>query len=351
MKKIICLILMATLTLGALSGCAEKSAETAEPAAKTEAPKTEEKAEEKTEETAVNKELFKGKTMELWIGAAAGAAQDLYCRYLAAALEKYWDCTFVIQNKPGGGAFVCYNEFVNRKPDGLTAVSITSSMQASRLNPSALQKVSVDDFTLVGGLMNDPSTFIIRADETRFTNLDEFIEYAKENEVVATINQTGCDDDLPTYYFNEKYGTKISVVANSNGSAGNLADLLGGHVDIISNNVAPFISALNEGQVKMLAAFDSEKVALAPDVPTLKELKNDDFRIGNARGIALPAGASDEVVATWIDGLKWAVSQESLQKEFEGIGFPLKYYEPEEFIDQSLVGKTIAGRGIPLCLE
>ena len=63
-------------------------------------------------------QFYKGKTIRLIVGAAAGAAYDFMARVLATHYGKYipGHPTFVVENMPGAGSIVMLNYLAVRAP-------------------------------------------------------------------------------------------------------------------------------------------------------------------------------------------------------------------------------------------
>jgi len=273
-----------------------------------------------------------GRPIEFWVGAAAGTAQDLWCRSLAEEMKKYLDTSIVVVNKPGAGGFISFNQFMNVKPDGYTIISITLAMAGTRLNPSAPQEITWDDFALLGSMINDPGSLFIRPNDDRFHDFDSLIEYAKNNELTASITTVGSDDDLPLYYLNQKYGTKFTPVVTSGGTTQSLSDLMGGHVDLISNNIGPFVNATKEGQTKALCVYSEERYDLALEVPTFVEITGDDsFTIGNTRGVAISKDCPQPIINKMRAAFEYALEQDGLKERYKAQGMLLNHRTPEEF--------------------
>jgi putative tricarboxylic transport membrane protein len=97
---------------------------------------------------------FKGKTVTMIIGFAAGGGTDLSGRLIAAYLGKYLpgEPTVIVQNMPGAEGMTAMNFFANQsKPDGLT-LTMGSGSVADPINfrkPQA--KYDPSKFLFVGG--------------------------------------------------------------------------------------------------------------------------------------------------------------------------------------------------------
>ena len=145
---------------------------------------------------------------------------------------------------------------------------------------------------------------VCRAGETRFTTFEELVDYAKKNEVTVSVSALGTEDAIVIYQLNKKLGTKFTPVVAADGSNAGNADLLGGHVDLISNNVAAVNSFVQENQMKPLVVFNEARSVFWPDVPTYEEIMGEPMNFHSARGIMMPKGGDPEVVKILIDACR-----------------------------------------------
>ena len=126
--------------------------------------------------TAADPVSFKGKTVTMIIGFAAGGGTDLSGRLIAAYLGKYLpgEPTVIVQNMPGAEGMTAMNFFANQsKPDGLT-LTMGSGSVADPINfrkPQA--KYDPSKFLFVGGTGRGGTILIIsnEANEVNLANI------------------------------------------------------------------------------------------------------------------------------------------------------------------------------------
>src|ERR1700746_1025998 len=76
-------------------------------------------------------ELYKGKTLRIIVGTAAGGGFDTYSRVIARHIGKHLpgDPSIVVQNMPGAGDIIAANHLYNRSSrDGLTIGHFSGSV-------------------------------------------------------------------------------------------------------------------------------------------------------------------------------------------------------------------------------
>src|SRR5215470_10059324 len=119
---------------------------------------------------AAAQDFYRGKTINLIVGNAAGGGYDLYARLLARYMGRYipGEPSFVVRNMPGAGGMVLTNHIYSQAPrDGLTLGLMARSNPIEPLlgNPSA--KYRPEEFLWVGtpsSYEDDSYCIIIRTD-------------------------------------------------------------------------------------------------------------------------------------------------------------------------------------------
>ena len=85
---------------------------------------------------AAAQEFFKGKTVVVLVGTAAGGGFDTYSRMMARHIGKHLkgNPSRIVENMPGAGGIITANHLYNRvKPDGLTIAAWASPTKVSCL--------------------------------------------------------------------------------------------------------------------------------------------------------------------------------------------------------------------------
>jgi putative tricarboxylic transport membrane protein len=96
-------------------------------------------------------------------------------------------------------------------------------------------------------------------------------------------------------------GISLTYV-HTRGGAEAMQNVAGGHVELAGPNPSETLSQLRGGLVRALAVGSPTRLAILPDVPTLKELGIDvEYRM--FRGMAITSGASEDAVRYWEDVL------------------------------------------------
>ena len=125
-----------------------------------------------------------------------------------------------------------------------------------------------ESFDNIARVITEDIAVVVQKDAP-WNNIDEFIEYAKQNpgKVKAGFSGTGSFTFLSAQQFLNKTGIELEGVGYSGGSE-SVAGLLGGFVDVIFQHPGEIYSQWKAGEVKVLAVMGSERNAMLEDVPT-----------------------------------------------------------------------------------
>lgn len=330
MKKVTSVLLAAAmaLSLTACSGNSESSSTTAAPAAET----TKAAAENTAQGASGSATDWPTKTITLLCGYSAGGSSDLGCRYLATALEKQLGQTVIVENVPGSGSWLAWNQLLqNTEPDGYTFALINLSAMYGHYDESNPRETTIDDFCLLANHVIDYQVIAIRNDETRFTDYASLIEYAKSTPVIVAAATSGITSgDASIAKMMEKdFGCQMNVIP-VDGASDAETMFLAGETDILFGNVGDVMDAEDSGY-KPIVVFAEERSDYLPDVPTAIELNLGDYVSFSARGYAYMPGVDQAIVDKMTDALVAAFDDEDYQKNMAAMGAELELYTGDEY--------------------
>src|SRR4051812_1304971 len=167
-----------------------------------------------TEEVAT---FYKGKTIRLVIGAAAGGGYDAYARLIARFMPKYipGNPTIVPSNMPGGGGNIAAAFLYSLAPRDGTAFAailpgtITDQLLQKRENA----KHDPTKFIYVGSANSEVNMCYVRTD----TGIDSLRDLQTQEVVIGASTEGGSTRDQPTIQKN-LIGSKFKIVTGYPGT-------------------------------------------------------------------------------------------------------------------------------------
>lgn len=234
---------------------------------------------------------FPTKAITMVVGYPAGGGTDILVRAMAGPLTERLGQQILVQNVAGAGGGVAAVRVARAAADGHTLVVTTSS--TFTLEPQVQTTAYQDsDFVHVATIAQFQGAIFANANKP-FSSLKELVEHVKaENRPIlhATFFQL---DRLLLNYVARQEGVEVTPVPVQGGS-GAVHAVLQGEVDTAYSG-GSWAPQVESGAAKALFATSHERLALAPDLVSMKDLGYD---IGTTSymTVSAPAGTPQAVV-------------------------------------------------------
>jgi len=286
---------------------------------------------------------FPTKEVQIIIPYAAGGATDLVFRALAEASGKYLGKPLVVVNKGGGGAVPGFTEAAQAKPDGYTLATVLTPL--TTIPHQVTTTFTYKDFAPIINVVVDPVMFLVKADAP-WKTAKEFVEYAKNNPGKVNVGNSGAGGGVHMIAaaFEKTAGVKFNHVPFAGGGP-SVTALLGGHIDAVSVSPPEGVSNVQAGTLRIIALFSEKRLALFPDVPTVKE-QGIDFAMGQWRGLAAPKGTPPGVIKILHDAFKKGMEDPQFLETAKKMSVNLQYMGPDDLAklmasDHEFYGKLV----------
>ncbi|MVW78477.1 Bug family tripartite tricarboxylate transporter substrate binding protein [Bordetella sp. 02P26C-1] len=226
-----------------------------------------------------------------------GGATDVAGRLVAERLQNAFGKPFVVENRSGASGNIGVGEVVRSPADGYTLV--VGAPQTLTINPLLFSNIPFDpkkDLDPIVMVASVPNVLIVNKD-LPVNSVPELIQYIKDNpgKVRYGSSSVGGTPHLSSEMFASMTGTKIAHIPYR-GSAPALQDLLGGHIEMMFDNLPASLPQIRAGTVKALAVTTLERSKSAPDIPTLDEQGVKGFESQGWFSLLAPAGTDPTIV-------------------------------------------------------
>ena len=228
---------------------------------------------------------------------AAGGGTDTFARANGQKLSERWGQPVVIENKAGAGGVVGTDFVAKSAPDGYTLLVTYEGSQA--INQSLYEKLPFDslkDFYPVATIAVTPFILIV-GPRAEARTLQQFIAFARANPDRLSYGSAG--NGSVNHLLGEMLKTEAGihlVHVPYKGASAAIADVIGGHIDAAFASVPSVISSVQSNVVRALAVSSANRIAMAPDIPTIAEAGGfPKFDVDPWWGILAPAGLSPSI--------------------------------------------------------
>ena len=229
---------------------------------------------------------------------AAGVTGDIVARGLVEHLSSTLGQPFVVDNRAGAGGNIGGNVVAKAVPDGYTLLLATTGPAAN--NKLTYKNMPYDpqrDLTPIV-LMGKSPVIITAKNSLLAKDLKDFVDYAKANpgKVTAGYPGNGTFGHITGELLQQRAGMQF-VQTHYRGSPAIINDILGEHIDIGIDSMAPYVQLIQEKKLRGLAIAGAQRWPSLPDVPTVAESGFPGFEAAVWYALLAPAGTPPDIVA------------------------------------------------------
>lgn len=228
---------------------------------------------------------------------SGGTTSDILARavadHVAAAIGK----PVIVDNQGGAGGNIGAAAVAKAPADGHTVLFATTGPAAT--NKLMYKNLAFDpqrDFEPVVLIGKSP-VIITASPKVPAKSLKELTTYLKANpgKLNAGYPGNGTLGHITGELFQQRAQVKMGAI-QYRGSAAIINDLLGGHIDVAMDSMAPYVSNVKEGKLRALAIAGASRWPGLPDVPTVSEAGLPGFEASVWYALLVPAGTPADVV-------------------------------------------------------
>ena len=239
---------------------------------------------------------YPNRAIKMIVPYPAGGSIDLLGRLVAEQLRVGLAATVVVENKPGAATVLGAEQVARSQADGYTLLTATSTTLA--INKALYRKLAydpVEDFTPIAPVARVPFALIVDP-SLPVKTLPEFIAYARANPGLAYGSAgNGSPHHLGAEMLRERLGLSVRHVTYR-GAVPALLDVIAGRIAFMVADLQPALPQIREGKVRVIGVTTPQRVAAAPDIPTLAESGLDGFELVAWVGVVAPAHVPQPIV-------------------------------------------------------
>ena len=276
-------------------------------------------------------QTYPSRPVHLIVPFTPGTGIDILSRVIGQKLHERWGEAVVVDNRPGASGNIGTEAGARAPADGYTLVMTVNTLA---INPSLYKSLPFDpvkDFAPVTrvafgtlGLTVIPS---VPANSVR-----EFIALAKAQPGKYFYGSPG--NGTPHHLAMEmlKSAAGIDLIhAPYKGSAGVVADMLGGHISMMFLPIHVAMPYVNSGKLRVLAVTTRMRSPVAPNVPTMVEAGVPGYEVDMWYGLLAPANTPKEIIAKINAEVALVLNMPDVRDNLTKQGLEPSSSSPEEF--------------------
>jgi tripartite-type tricarboxylate transporter receptor subunit TctC len=237
----------------------------------------------------------------------------------------------VIENKGGAGGSIGTGIVAKAPNDGYTLLLGTASTHA--INPALYARLSYDverDFAPISPLVRLPNLLVVN-NKLPVNSVPELIAYAKANDGKINYGSAGngTSSHLSAVMFMRATGTNMTHVP-FRATSDEMNAMIGGHIDLAIDSMTTIWPLAKGGEVRALAVSTPQRVATAPDLPTIGETVHG-FEATGWPGLFAPAGTPRDIIVTLAEEVKRIFSLPEVVTVLQSVGGDPLPMTPDDF--------------------
>lgn len=275
-------------------------------------------------------QAWPSKQIHILVPFPPGGFNDTLARILSQELPKTLGQPVIVDNRPGGNTIIGTDLAAKSAPDGHTlfiAALPFSVIQSLFKTPFDVTR----DFApiVLAGVSNN---LLVANARFQAGSVPELIAYARRNP--GRVNYGSAGNGTSPHLSMELLKSMAHVFMTHipyKGSAPVVADLIGGQIDVMFDNVPNVLQHVRAGRMKALAVSGATRSTLAPDVPTVAESGVPGYDVSVWFGVLAPAGTPHNIVQRLNSEIRRIIATPEVTDRFLKLGVEPRTGSPEQF--------------------
>lgn len=279
----------------------------------------------------VSAQSYPAKPLRIVIGFAAGGGADILARTIGPKLSETLGQSVVIDNRPGAAGHIANEHVARSAPDGYTLLMGAPGLVTYR---SLYTKQTYDperDLTPVSLVGVVPNLLVLHPSVPAHT-VKQLIALARAKPGRFNYASPGIGTSLHLAAELFKALAKVEIIQIVyKGGAPAVADLMGGHVDLMFDVLPSSLPHVKSGRLKAIGITIGHRSALLPEVPTIAESGLPGYQASTWNGLLAPAATPREITEKLVAELARVLRTPEMKARFVAIGTETASSTPEQF--------------------
>ena len=271
------------------------------------------------------------KPVKIIVPFAAGGPADIYARVIGEKLQAALGQSFVIEDRPGGGAIIGTDAVAKSPPDGYTLLMMSNTHTVNESLFAEKPYQLMRDLVPVAPVNYSDLVMVVHP-SVPASNLREFLALAKAKP--GELNYASSGPGTPYHMASEllKAMAGVDIVhVPYKGSAGARTDILGGQVQMMFDAITTMAPNVRAGKLRALGTSGKVRSTVLPEVPTVSEAGVPGYDAVIWLGIMAPAGTPRAIVERLNNEITRAANSAELKEQWAKQGAVSMSMTPEEF--------------------
>jgi tripartite-type tricarboxylate transporter receptor subunit TctC len=228
----------------------------------------------------------------------AGGSIDTVARVVGERMKATLHKPVIVENVTGAGGSIGVGRVAHAAPDGYTIGIGNLSTHVVNGATYALGYDVVKDFAPIALLTSEPMMAAARKTMPA-ADLQQLVAWLKANpdKATAAVGGTGDITQIADLLFQQRTDTRFQMVPYR-GTVLALNDVIGGRIDLVLMQSSSLLPQVGTGSLKAYAVLSPQRLAAAPEIPTIDEAGLPGFYVPYWFGLWVPKDTPKDIVGT-----------------------------------------------------
>jgi tripartite-type tricarboxylate transporter receptor subunit TctC len=248
-------------------------------------------------DTSFAQQKYPGKPVTIVVPYPPGGSNDIFAREVGKKLSDTWKVPVIIDNRAGGGGSIGAGIVSRAAPDGYTLCVLSSSFTTNAAIQPNLPFDPVNGFSPVAMIAKGPMLLTVGNHVPAKTTLELFdLARRHPGQLNFATSGVGGTNHFATELLMDAAHIKMTHVPYK-GMPPAIADLIGGHVDVLITSAPSVYAQVKAGKVRGLGVTSAGPSAVVPDLKPIAEMGAPGYSFELWWGMLAPPKTPPEIVA------------------------------------------------------
>ena len=276
-------------------------------------------------------QAWPSKPLRAVVPVGAGSSTDIVHRLVLERLSALLGQPIVVENRAGAGGVVGSGVVAKSEPDGYTILAHGAAHTIAPALYKALPYHPARDFVAVVPVGISPSVLVVSPAKGMRSTAD-LVAAAKARPGAINFSSVGVGS--ATHLSAERFVSSAGIQAVHvpfKGGAEATVEVIAGRVDFFFGPVALVLPQIRDGKLAGLAVNGSNRSAVLPDVPTLREVGIQDAEYPIWFGLFAPAKTPSDIVSRLNRATLDALQTPKVREKLGSLGVDPMVMSPAQF--------------------
>jgi tripartite-type tricarboxylate transporter receptor subunit TctC len=268
-------------------------------------------------------------TIKIIVPTGAGGITDLLARMIGNSISSQLGQAVVVDNRPGAGGTIGTRLAAQSPPDGYTLLMVFPSHAANPALYSHLPYDSERDFAPIS-MVTKVSEILLVPNASPAKSIPELIELARKEHLDYASVGVGSLAHLATELFLSMAHVKMTHIPFRSVPEAQQA-VMSGEVAAFFDTPITALPQIKAGTVRALGVTSNQRLANAPEIPTIGEAGLPGYEVTGWNGLLAPANTPRPIIDKLNKAVVTALQSPEVEKLLTEQGLEPAASTPEEF--------------------